>query len=77
MVWLVAICHYAITASGCHELLAERTQPVAAALQPNFAKRLECAELAPALEPPRPDDSASKLLHLTRIFPHRSQSQLR
>ena len=33
----------------------------AATLQPTCAKRLECAELAPAFESPRPDDSASKL----------------
>src|ERR1035437_1068059 len=35
--------------------------------QPDCAKRLECVELAPAFEPPPPYDSASKLLHLTRI----------
>ena len=29
--------------------------------QPNCAKRLECAELAPVFEPPLPRDSASKL----------------
>jgi len=29
--------------------------------QPNCAKRLECVELAPAFEPPRHHDSASKL----------------
>jgi hypothetical protein len=29
--------------------------------QPNCAKRLECVELAPAFEPPRYHDSASKL----------------
>jgi hypothetical protein len=29
--------------------------------QPNCAKRLDCAELAPAFQPPPPYDSASKL----------------
>jgi hypothetical protein len=28
--------------------------------QPNCAKRLECAELAPAFRPPLPSDSASR-----------------
>jgi hypothetical protein len=40
--------------------------------QPNRAKRLECVELAPAFEPPRLYDSASKLdaLQALRVAVH-------